>query len=69
VWEVGKLKIKHVESKGLWLMTRGGRLLYCGRLNPWQSPGVIAGVLRREGKPFRYQYVDTDVGILQNYSM
>ncbi|MFT7133846.1 MAG: hypothetical protein ACI81O_002565, partial [Cyclobacteriaceae bacterium] len=54
VWEAGKIKIKHVQSKGLWLMTRGSRLLYCGRLNPWQSPGVIAKVLRREGKRFRY---------------
>jgi hypothetical protein len=48
------MKIKHIQSMDLWLLTKGDRVLYQGKLNPWKTPGVIAGVLRREGKVFRY---------------
>ena len=34
--------------------TKGDRVLYQGKLNPWKTPCVMAGVLRREGKVFRY---------------
>ncbi len=48
------MKIKHIRSMDLWLLTRGDKVLYRGNLNPWKSPGVIATVLKNEGKFFRY---------------
>jgi hypothetical protein len=48
------VKIKHIRSMDLWLLTKGDKVLYRGKLNPWKSPGIIASVLRSEGKLFRY---------------
>jgi hypothetical protein len=48
------MKIKHIESTDLWLVSKGDKILYRGRVNPWRSPGIIARVLKREGKLFRY---------------
>jgi hypothetical protein len=48
------MKIRHIESLDLWLLSKGDKILYRGRVNPWSSPGIIARVLKREGKVFRY---------------
>jgi hypothetical protein len=48
------MKIKHIKSMDLWLLSKGDKILYRGRVNPWRSPGIIARVLKREGKAFRY---------------
>ncbi|MCB1644548.1 MAG: hypothetical protein KDI36_03805 [Pseudomonadales bacterium] len=47
------MKIRHIASTDLWLISRGDRILYRGKLNPLRSPRVIVSVLRREGKSFR----------------
>ncbi|MCB1693116.1 MAG: hypothetical protein KDI19_10140 [Pseudomonadales bacterium] len=44
------MKIRHIRSLDLWLLTRGNRVLYRGKASPWKSPAVIAAALRREGK-------------------
>lgn len=44
------MKIRHIRSLDLWLLSKGNRILYRGRSSPWKSPGVIAAALRREGK-------------------
>ena len=55
------MKIRHIRgnsskdasngfSDGLWLMSKGNKVLYRGSLSPWQSPKIIASVLKREGK-------------------
>ena len=37
-------------SEGLWLLSKGNKVLYRGSLSPWESPKIIASVLKREGK-------------------
>lgn len=44
------MKIKHIQSTNLWLLSRGEKVLYQGNLNPWRTPAVIAQILLREGK-------------------
>jgi hypothetical protein len=54
------MKIRHIKynssrdasgvSGDLWLLSKGNKVLYRGRLSPWQSPKIIASVLKREGK-------------------
>lgn len=44
------MKIKHIKSLDLWLLTKGNRILYRGSSSPWKSPRVIAAALRRDGK-------------------
>ena len=58
------MKIRHIRSnsskdtgngvaEGLWLLSKGNKVLYRGSLSPWQSPKIIASVLKREGKILR----------------
>ena len=44
------MKITHIRSTDIWLMSKGNKILYRGKKSPWQSPKVIAAALRREGK-------------------
>ena len=39
--------IEHIKSLDLWLMSRGGRVLYRGKVNPWRSPELLEAALRR----------------------
>jgi len=47
------MKITHIRSIDLWQLSKGKRILYRGKMSPWQSPKVIAAALRREGKLIR----------------
>ncbi len=58
------MKIRHIRgnsssdtangiSEGLWLLSKGNRVLYRGSLSPWESPKIIASALKREGKLLR----------------
>ncbi|MEX2326540.1 MAG: hypothetical protein WD558_02310 [Pseudomonadales bacterium] len=44
------MKIRHIRSLDVWLLTKGNRVLYRGPSNPWRTPRVIASALRRDGK-------------------
>jgi hypothetical protein len=44
------MKVRHIRSLDVWLLTKGNRVLYRGPANPWRTPRVIASALRREGK-------------------
>ncbi|MFT4713872.1 MAG: hypothetical protein ACJAVI_000440 [Candidatus Azotimanducaceae bacterium] len=56
------MKIRHIKYSSskdasgvtgdLWLLSKGNKVLYRGRLSPWQSPKIIASALKREGKFF-----------------
>ena len=43
------MKIRHIQSLDIWLLSKGDRVLYRGRHNPWHSERVLKGALRREG--------------------
>jgi hypothetical protein len=43
------MKIRHIRSQNIWLLSRGNRILYRGRRNPWRSPHIVAMALHREG--------------------
>jgi len=45
------MKIRHIKSLDIWLLSKGDRILYRGKSSPWQSPQVLAAALRRERKP------------------
>ncbi len=47
------MKVRHIRSLDLWLLSKGSRILYRGKVSPWHSPRVIAAALRRDGKEFR----------------
>ena len=42
------MKVRHIRSLDIWLMSKGNRVLYRGRENPWHSPCILQNVLRRE---------------------
>jgi len=44
------MKVTHILSTNIWMLSKGNKVLYRGRTSPWQSPKVIAAALRREGK-------------------
>ncbi|XOV87476.1 MAG: hypothetical protein ACFHX7_21415 [Pseudomonadota bacterium] len=44
------MKVRHIASLNVWMLTKGNLVLYRGRRNPWRSPEVILSALRREGK-------------------
>jgi hypothetical protein len=44
------MKIKHIRSTDIWLLSNGNKVLYRGRKNPWQSQKVIVAALRRDGR-------------------
>ena len=41
------MKIRHIRSLDIWLMSRGNTVLYRGHENPWRSATVMQAVLRR----------------------
>ena len=43
------MKIRHIQSLDIWLLSKGNRVLYRGRHNPWRSERILKGALRREG--------------------
>ncbi len=40
------MKIKHIKSLDLWLISKGNIILYWGKECPWYSPGVLELALR-----------------------
>ncbi len=43
------MKIRHIKSTDIWLLSKGNRILYRGKQNPWHCQKVIAAALRRDG--------------------
>jgi len=43
------MTIKHIRSSDTWLVSKGRKILYRGRVSPWRSPRVIEVALRRDG--------------------
>lgn len=43
------MKIRHIKSLDIWQMSKGNRVLYRGRENPWHSRKAIQVALRRDG--------------------
>ena len=41
------MKIRHIRSIDVWLMSKGNRVLYRGRENPWHSAAVMQAAIRR----------------------
>jgi len=46
------MKVTHIRSTDVWLLSKGNKVLYRGRTSPWTSPGILAAALKREGKLF-----------------
>lgn len=42
------MKIRHIQSLDIWLLSKGNRVLYRGKQSPWQSENVLKVALRRE---------------------
>lgn len=47
------MKVRHIKSVDVWLLSKGNRVLYRGPASPWKSPGVIEAALRRDSKIIR----------------
>ena len=43
------MKIKHIRSLGIWLLSKGNRVLYRGPVNPWRSEQILKFALLHEG--------------------
>jgi hypothetical protein len=43
------MKVRHIQSQNIWLLSKGNRVLYRGKSNPWHSPAIVAHALRRGG--------------------
>ncbi len=43
------MKIKHISTLNIWLVSRGNRLLYQGKKNPWSESIVLENALKEEG--------------------
>jgi len=41
--------IKHIKHSDIWLVSKGERVLYRGRENPFKSVSVLMSVLHRSG--------------------
>ena len=46
------MKIRHIQSLDIWLLSKGNRILYRGPDNPWHSERILKGALRRQGLQF-----------------
>ena len=42
------MKVRHIRSMDIWLLTKGNRVLYRGKESPWHSNRVLQAALRRE---------------------
>jgi hypothetical protein len=47
------MKVTHIQSADVWLLSKGDKVLYRGSTSPWRSPSVVAAALKREGKVFQ----------------
>lgn len=47
--KVTVMRVRHIRSLDLWLLSKGNKVLYRGKDNPWHTPRVIQHALRREG--------------------
>jgi hypothetical protein len=43
------MRVRHIRSLDIWLMSKGKRLLYRGKESPWRSTRIMQSALRREG--------------------
>lgn len=50
---VNIMKVIHIRSTDVWLLSKGNKILYRGSKSPWQSPSVVAAALKKEGKLFQ----------------
>jgi len=42
------MKIRHIQSLDIWLLSKGNRVLYRGKQNPWHSEKVLQVALKRD---------------------
>ena len=42
------MKVRHIQSLDIWLLSKGNRVLYRGKQNPWHSEKVLKVALRRD---------------------
>ena len=42
------MKIRRIQSLDIWLLSKGNRVLYRGRHNPWRSERILKDALRRQ---------------------
>ncbi len=47
--KIALMKVKHIVSQDIWLMSKGNKILYRGKSNPWHSPRIVATALLRVG--------------------
>ena len=43
------MRVRHIRSLDIWLMSKGNRVLYRGKENPWRSTRIMQSALLREG--------------------
>ncbi len=43
------MKVQHIKSLDIWFISKGNRVLYRGRENPWHSTRALRSALRRQG--------------------
>lgn len=43
------MRVRHIRSLDLWLLSKGNKVLYRGKDNPWHSPKVMRHAMRRQG--------------------
>ncbi len=41
------MKIRHIKSLDIWYVSKGNRMLYRGRENPWRSERALQSALNR----------------------
>ncbi|MEK9821835.1 MAG: hypothetical protein VW831_03770 [Gammaproteobacteria bacterium] len=46
------MKVRHIPSLDIWLLSKGNRVLYRGKQNPWRSEKVLQVALRRDALRF-----------------
>ncbi len=42
------MKVRHIQSMDIWMLSKGKRVLYRGKQNPWHSEKVMVAALRRD---------------------
>lgn len=42
------MKIKHIRSLDIWLLSKGNKVLCRSKQNPWHPPKVLEVAIRRE---------------------
>jgi|AP95_1055475.scaffolds.fasta_scaffold00600_3 hypothetical protein len=45
------MRVRHIRSLDIWLMSKGNKILYRGKKNPWHSEKVLQYALNRAQCP------------------